>query len=300
MKFLLETEISSNESVDHLLLPENVAILAHSPPEPQPATFLRWAGSKKKLLTQIQEFWSTNFDRYVEPFAGSACLFFKLRPKAAFLSDKNAQLIHTFRMVADNPKKIYKAVTGMERDAETYYKIRATNPKKLGKFEQAVRFIYLNRNCFNGIYRTNRSGDFNVPFGGEKAGELVAEDVFVASATLLRNATLQAWDFGQTLRCARAGDFVYLDPPYAVNDRRVFREYSGKPFTTIDLARLSDHLDKMDARGIKFLVSYADSKEANTIASHWNSQVVSVRRNIAGFTGARKNAAELLFTNIDT
>lgn len=263
-----------------------------------PSTFLRWAGSKRKLLGELELYWDIRFERYIEPFAGSACLFYRLAPSISILSDKNAELIQALQTIAKHPDEVYDNFERIPRSKEDYLRLRATRPDTLNQLSQAVRFLYLNRNCFNGIYRTNRSGQFNVPYGGLQSGKIMSRKGFVSSAKLLSTAKLCACDFGTTLRNTRKGDFVYLDPPYAVSSRRVFCEYSGKPFTVQDLTRLSSHLTKMDRRGVKFVVSYADSRESREIAKYWNSRIVYVRRNVAGFTGARKKARELLFSNI--
>jgi DNA adenine methylase len=132
---------------------------------PKTRPFLRWAGSKRKQLVRLSAFWSNNHSAYVEPFAGSACLFFALSPKAAVLGDANAELIELFTMVRDSPNRLYNRLVHIPRDLETYYRWRARDPHSLDAETRALRFLYLNRNCFNGIYRTNASGQFNVPMG---------------------------------------------------------------------------------------------------------------------------------------
>ncbi len=263
-----------------------------------PKPFLRWAGSKRKQIPRLREFWSANYDRYVEPFAGSACFFFSLCPKKALLADKNADLIETFQLVRDDPNRVYDRVVAIPRTKERYYFERALNPAKLTPIQRAARFIYLNRNCFNGIYRTNLSGQFNVPFASSKVGAFITRDEFIETSKSLQCATLRSWDFGTTLRYVHDGDFVYLDPPYAVESRRVFREYGERPFCANDLSRLEEHLVKINQRGAAFVVSYADCREARSLAVNWNSCRMRVRRHIAGFADARRTAYELLISNV--
>jgi DNA adenine methylase len=162
-----------------------------------------------------------------------------------------------------------------------------------------VRFVYLNRNCFNGIYRTNKDGHFNVPFSADRTGAYFTLNELIECSRVLQNAELRAWDFGTTLRYVKEGDFVYLDPPFAVSRRRVFREYGVRPFDIDDVDRLGTHLRKIADRGADFLVSYADSSEARELARPWRWRRVPVRRHIAGFGEARKRAYELMITNID-
>jgi len=258
--------------------------------------FLRWAGSKRKQVTRLASFWTPEHKRYVEPFAGSACLFFELAPKAAVLGDTNSELIEVYRVVRDEPERLYRRLCRIGRNLTTYRRWRSINPRSLDRETRALRFLYLNRNCFNGIYRTNTDGHFNVPMG-RRTGEYFSKDDLVACSRMLTTTTLVAGDFVKTLERVRAGDFVYLDPPYAVTSRRIFRQYGKKTFDTTDIPRFSDSLDAITAKGADFLVSYADCAEARALAAEWHAVRLPVRRHVAGFAGARKNAYEWLISN---
>lgn len=260
--------------------------------------FLRWAGSKRKQISRLRPFWRPTYARYVEPFAGSCSLFFALAPREAILADKNAELIETYSTVREEAGDIYDRVAAIPRTQDVYYHLRGQCPATLTRTERAIRFIYLNRNCFNGIFRTNSRGDFNVPFASSRVGAFVTRDEFVAAATALCRAKLYATDFGSTLRHVRADDFVYLDPPYVVQSRRVFREYGARVFGPKDIERLRRHLCRIDSRGAHFVVSYADCQEARVLAKDWISYRIRLRRHIAGFASARRLAYELLITNI--
>ena len=260
--------------------------------------FLRWAGSKRKQISRLRLFWRPTYARYIEPFAGSCSLFFALGPERAILADKNSELIETYSAVREHSQEVYDRVIAIPRTQETYYALRAQRPPTLTRLERAVRFIYLNRNCFNGIFRTNTHGEFNVPFASSRVGAFVTRDEFLEAAELLRSARLYAGDFGSTLRHVRSDDFVYLDPPYAVQSRRVFREYGAEVFDEEDIARLRRHLCTINAKGAHFVVSYADCREARALAEGWISRRMRLRRHIAGFARARRLAYELLITNI--
>lgn len=162
----------------------------------------------------------------------------------------------------------------------------------------AARFIFLNRFCFNGLYRTNNQGVFNVPYGGNRTGSLPSKDHLRSIADMLRNCELESRDFEATVEQAGEGDFVYLDPPFAVGNRRIFRQYGPSNFGYEDLQRLSKSLKRADSRGASFVLSYAYCKEALTEFSFWPKRKVMVRRNIAGFAESRKTAAELIISNI--
>ncbi len=260
-------------------------------------TFLRWAGSKKQLLPILERYWSNEFSRYIEPFAGSSCLFFHLEPNAALLADINSELVVALRAIRLDVYRVIECLRRLPRSKTDYYRVRSIKPSTLGTFEAAARFLYLNSLCFNGLYRTNIAGDFNVPYHppGHKT---VPEELLIEAAKRLRSATILNGDFESTVESAGRGDFVYLDPPFAVSRRRVFSEYGPRLFDDKDLLRLGSCLERMNMRGAKFVVSYADCREARQLLSPWCTRRVRTRRNIAGFTGDRRVSYELLASNI--
>lgn len=259
---------------------------------------LRWAGSKRKILPILVSYWNPTFERYVEPFAGSAALFFKLQPRRALLGDINSELIEAYKVIRDRPDDVHRAVSAIPRNEREYYRVRGCNTNRLRAFGRAVRFMYLNRYCFNGIYRTNNDGHFNVPYAHLKPGVIPPIEDFRRSASLLQRASLRSGDFGEVLSSVRTGDFVYLDPPYAVESRRIFRQYHKREFSRKDLERLAMHLENIHRKGASFVVSYADSQEARSVFSCWNVRRIRVRRNVAGFASDRRIATEVLATNI--
>lgn len=214
------------------------------------------------------------------------------------MGDVNEDLIGALRAIRLDPARVIECLRRLPRGKKNYYRIRALDPTQFGLFETAARFLYLNSLCFNGLYRTNATGKFNVPYcpPGHKT---VPEDLIMEASKHLRRATLVKGDFEDTLDSAAEGDFVYLDPPYAVSRRRVFSEYGPTLFQTRDLRRLREVLLRMDRRGAKFVVSYADCSEARRIFDRWTMRRVKTRRNIAGFTGDRRGSYELLATNIE-
>jgi DNA adenine methylase len=274
---------------------------ASNPLQSKPAVkpFLRWAGSKRKQLPRLATYWSGAFHRYIEPFAGSACLFFHLAPPLAVLGDTNEDLIQVYEVVRDNPIQLYHRLLLLERDQPTYDRWRSLAPGTLDRETRALRFLYLNRNCFNGIYRTNVAGEFNVPMG-KRPGAYFSEQDLLRCSEMLCRVELVATDYQRTLERIRPGDFVYLDPPYAVGSRRVFRQYGKTPFQLSDFPTFSECVTAIDKVGAKFLVSYADCREARHLAKQWNATRFSVRRQVAGFAEARKNAYEWLITNTTT
>lgn len=263
-------------------------------------SLVRWAGSKKKLLPKLSAYWNKPYQRYLEAFAGSASLYFHLAPEKALLNDLNNELMDAYDVLRNQPDEIYAAIIAIERSEETYYLERSKVVAKLSSFERAVRFFYLNRLCFNGIFRTNNQGEFNVSYGGVKSGSFPGLEEWREASALLAKADLYNIDFEEFLTAnAKPGDFVYLDPPYAVSNRRIFRQYSAQTFGLGDVDRLSGVLDELNSRGCDFVVSYAKSPETKRIAGQWNVKQTLTQRNVAGFSEHRRRAVEVFMTNID-
>lgn len=261
--------------------------------------FLRWAGSKRKLVPILSQYWKEHSKRYVEPFMGSACLFFSLQPQSALLSDINAELVEVFESVKQFPNEVHEAVTAIPKGSDSYYKIRSQDYENFDSIQKAGRFLFLNRYCFNGLYRTNQNGRFNVPFGNRTGGIPTVEQ-FISASEALQNVTLISGDFESVIKTSiLPDDFVYLDPPYAVKNQRIFNQYGPDTFGLSDLERLKKTLDLIDSKGAKFLLSYADCDEIKDLLEKWNCDHVEVQRNIAGFVKHRRKAGELLFTNVN-
>src|SRR4029077_12013020 len=228
-------------------------------------SFLRWAGSKKQIVTELAKHCSNWRGRYVEPFAGSSCLFFHLEPPQAILGDLNWELICTMRTVRSQARLVLNRLREMPIGETAYYSIRSWNPRKLCRPDLASRFLYLNHYCFNGLYRTNGQGILNVRYGPPRSGRAVDEALVLQASRVLKRAVIVHGDFEEVISRAEAGDFVYLDPPYVVSSRRVFSEYGSDSFSSKDLARLEAALIHLDRKEVTFLITYADSAEARRL-----------------------------------
>jgi DNA adenine methylase len=257
---------------------------------------LRWAGSKRKLLPRLLSHIPETFERYVEPFSGSACLFFALRPRTALIADLNAHLIETYRIVREHPIKTARALAKLSSGPNEYYQIRGQSHESLSEIDKAARFIYLNRHCFNGVYRTNKCGQFNVPLG-TRLGVIPNETQFNRCARALRCAELVSGDFQSVLTKVAKSDFVYLDPPYAKKNSRMRGEYGYNSFAVCDLSRLRAALEEIDRIGATFLLSYANCSEIAEIQSLWFSDNISVKRQVSGFAKHREVVSEVLISN---
>ncbi len=257
---------------------------------------LRWAGSKKKLLPLLEEAAPANIRRYIEPFAGSAVLFLRLKPARAILSDLNTDLIKTYETVRCDPVKVWRLVRQIPAGHDDYYRVRDIAPATLDPISRAARFVYLNRYCFNGVYRTNREGQFNVARGKGCLG-IPSRELFEAFAQRLEAVDLRCSDFQATVRRASQGDFCYLDPPYAGTGTRDRGEYGPGSFKSLDLERLAGAMEGADKRGANVLLSYAEQPEVLTRFAGWHIKRLSVARNVSGFSGTRRRASEVLISN---
>lgn len=258
---------------------------------------LRWAGSKRKLVQTLIAQAPPRFDRYIEPFCGSACLFFHMRPADAILGDQNTALIQTYRTLRRHPRLVARRVAAFG-GGDSYYAVRASDPHRCTDVDQAARFVYLNRFCFNGVYRTNRSGAFNVP-RGTNTGKVPSELEFYRAAVALRSADLRAGDFETCLEGVKRGDFVYLDPPYGSSTRECYGEYGYDCFSSRDLDRLAVCLKRLDAAGAQFLLSFRRTRELLRRVKEFSVVHLKVRRHVAGFALSRATAAEVLVRNYD-
>jgi DNA adenine methylase len=257
---------------------------------------IRWAGSKRQMLSLLRGYWK-NDATYIEPFAGSACLFFDLEPSRAIIGDLNSELINSYRSLRDDPDSTLTELRALRPSKEQYYAARRQSPQDLAGADAAARFFFLNRHCFNGLYRTNMKGEFNVPFGMTKGTPQLDEGLLLSASKLLSRAQLVNADFEVTLDKAHRGDFVYLDPPYISRADKVFSEYLPNSFTDRDLSRLRDCLEELDRRGVIFVITYSECAEAQKLMAKWRPQRWKARRHIAGFASHRRFSFELIATN---
>lgn len=257
----------------------------------------RWAGSKRKILPHIKRHLPPIYKRYFEPFCGSACLYFDIRPQQATLSDMNPELIHAYLMVRDNPLQVHDFLSGLTVSSEEYLRIRGLDERTLADNERAGRFIYLNKLCFNGVYRTNLQGKFNVPMG-VRTGSIPTLDELLDYSKVLQGVEFLAGDFQAIVDRAEEGDFIYLDPPYSKPESRKRGEYGPNSFDFSDIQRLVDSLKSAEQRGISFTLSYCESDALlESISPDWFVESLSVRRHVAGFHQHRRVVGELLISN---
>lgn len=256
--------------------------------------FLKWAGGKRWLSERYPHLFATSFDRFVEPFLGGGAVFFRLMPQAAILSDCNARLIEAYVAIRDNWRLVRRLLREHEQQHSRsyYYRLRSVRPRST--FARAAQLIYLNRTCWNGLYRVNLRGAFNVPIG-TKSKVLLPTDDFARTSALLRTAQLRSCDFAETLSCTRTGDFVFIDPPYTVkHDHNGFIKYNEGLFTWQDQIRLCDAVKAAVGRGAKVLVTNAHHSSVRELYRGVGEHITLCRPSvIAGNSRARGLSNEL-------
>jgi DNA adenine methylase len=257
---------------------------------------LRWAGSKRKLLDELQAEVPTSFGTYIEPFVGSACLYFRVQPRNAILSDLNPSLIQFYRFARATPDAVLRSAIHVRRSRTGYYRARARYRRERNAVRRAGLFLFLNRFCFNGIYRTNAAGEFNVPFG-MRTGEFPTFRWFRLAARSLARARLLCSDFEPVVAKARKGDFVYLDPPYVYQSRKDRGEYGPGSFSLADIPRLCRTLDGLDRSRVRFLLSYLDCEEIQPLKSSFDHRTIPVARTVSGLVASRQVVSEVLIKN---
>jgi DNA adenine methylase len=257
--------------------------------------FLKWAGGKRWLPANYSHFLPTNFNRYIEPFLGGGAVFFHLTPKRAILGDSNRELIETYQALRGDWRKVvnFLKVHHRKHSTDYYYRIRATIPKTLA--ERAARFIYLNRTCWNGLYRVNLNGKFNVPIG-TKTDVLYEDDNFAAIHRALRSAELRCSDFEYLVDEARSGDLVFVDPPYTVrHNHNAFVKYNEQLFSWWDQERLFYALKRARKRGAKIVATNAFHSSVKSLyRGHFELIRVSRLSSISSKADTRAKYDELL------
>jgi len=223
----------------------------------KPMPFLKWAGGKRWLIEKHADIFPPCPGNYIEPFLGAGSVFFHLRPAHAYLSDTNLELIETYKAIRDNWRLVLKHLKRHRNNHSDsyYYELRSFSPKTLAT--KGARFIYLNRTCFNGIYRVNRQGKFNVP-RGTRNSVIFKTDDFEALSEVFQNVELNACDFEESIDRADNGDLVFADPPYTVrHNNNAFVKYNEKLFSWDDQIRLANSLKKAANRGAKVIATNA-------------------------------------------
>ncbi|MCZ7589941.1 MAG: Dam family site-specific DNA-(adenine-N6)-methyltransferase [Gaiella sp.] len=266
-----------------------------------PRPFLRWAGSKQRVLRQLVPHLPASFDRYFEPFLGAGSLFFLLRPTRVVLADACVELVETYRAVASDPNAVLDWLSGLNPlDKDLYYRVRARRSED--PVRRAAEFIFLNRAGWNGLYRVNSRGEFNVPYGAPKTANLIDSTNLLECSRLLaqRHMTITAGDFERVVEDCEPGDFVFFDPPYVTShNNNGFIDYNERLFSWKDQIRLAEVVRHLAAKNVNVLVTNANHKGVLDLYADFVTSPISRASTLAGSRAARRPVTETVIRTYD-
>lgn len=271
--------------------------------------FLKWAGGKLQLIEQLENLFPHKFRNYYEPFIGSGAVFFyvksKLKPNKVILSDTNEELINCFVIVRDKPSELVESLLNHRKkhSKEYYYAVRSIESNRLDSVDRAARLIYLNKTCFNGLYRVNSKGQFNVPFGDYESPSIFDKNTLFQASQILRGVHLQVMSFEKILDFAGKDDFVYFDPPYIpLSKTSSFTRYSKSDFSMKEQKQLSEVFEALDSRGCFVMLSNSDHALTRELYRDYKKNTVVVRaKRMINSVGSKRGAIdELIVTSYST
>ncbi|MBT5954292.1 DNA adenine methylase [bacterium] len=267
--------------------------------------FLKWAGGKRQLSEALCHFKPATFSNYFEPFLGGGAFFFQLLPETAYLSDINHDLITTYTVVKNNVSELIQELSSFSYSEETYYKIR--NQDRLSSYSQftdlqkAARFIYLNKTCYNGLYRVNLDNQINTPFGHYKNPLICDQKNLIAVSKKLQHVQLDIQPFQSTLKHVQKNDFIYLDPPYdPVSKTSNFTGYAKDKFGKDEQIALKNYCDAIDKKNAFFMVSNSSTDFIKDIYKDYTINTIKANRSINSNAKKRGPVDEVLITNYPT
>lgn len=267
-----------------------------------PRPVVKWAGGKRQLLEQMEKFIPKNYNTYIEPFVGGGALFFHLKPKKAILIDFNKDLMNVYRVIKQNVDELIDSLNKHKNEKKYYYKMRnADREPGFGEWsdvEKASRMLYMNKVCFNGLYRVNRKGQFNVPFGKYKNPTICDEDNFHAVHKILQNVILVQDSFEKCKDYAKEGDFVYFDPPYVpLSETASFTSYTRLKFDKSAQMKLHEVFVELDNRGCKLMLSNSHHKFILDLYKDFKIETLMATRAINCDAKKRGKIKEVLILN---
>ena len=261
----------------------------HSPLDLETRPLLKWAGGKTQLLPELLAKAPKKFGKYIEPFFGGGALYFALRPNGAIVADSNPELVNLYRAVAQSVEVVIERLCSCVNTEDAFYVMRALDWTSMDPADAAARTIFLNRTCFNGLYRVNKSGGFNVPFGRYKNPKIVDKEALRAASTLLCSSTIVQGDYKTVLATyAAPGDFVFLDPPYLpVSKYSDFKRYTKEQFYEEDHHELAHEVERLQQLGCYVLLTNSNHPLVHEFFGRYKMDVIQTKRHISCDAGSR-------------
>lgn len=271
------------------------------------APVLKWVGGKRQLLESFRPLLPKKINRYCEPFVGGGALLFRLQPKISYINDVNPELIRVYTVIKENVDDLIRELGTFKNTSEHFYSVRDWDRDKeyyakLSDVQKAARVLYLNKTCYNGLYRVNNAGEFNSPYGNYRNPNIINAPVLRAVSAYFNSADvhISAGDYAKVLQNLPKGTFVYLDPPYdPVSETANFTGYSRGGFTRDDQVRLREHCDDLNTRGIKFMLSNSATDFITDQYKDYNITIVRAKRSINSVGSKRGDVDEVVIRNYD-
>lgn len=270
------------------------------------APVVKWVGGKRQLLKEIEKFMPEKFSTYYEPFVGGGAVLFHIQPKKAVISDTNSELINLYNVIKNNVEELIIDLGKYENTEECYYRVREMDRlpeyKNMSDIQKASRIHYLNKTCYNGLYRVNSAGEFNTPFGNYKNPNIENKVTLRAVSNFFNQnqITILNEDFEKAVEGIKKNSFVYFDPPYdPVSNSASFTGYTEGGFGREEQERLKDLCDKLDKKGVKFLLSNSATDFIKDLYKGYNIHIVQARRSINSVASKRGEVDEVLVRNYD-
>lgn len=258
---------------------------------------LKWAGGKTQMLGDIMPKVPAQYGRYIEPFIGGGALFFALAPEQAVIADSNPELINTYQEIADHVEEVIRYLRQYKNTEEDFYTVRALDWKKMPKAEAAARMIYLNKTCYNGLYRVNKKGQFNVPYGKYKSPNYCDEEALYAASEILRRSTIVCGDYLSVLKeYARPGDFIFLDPPYLpISQYADFKRYTKEQFHEENHIELAKEVMRLYELGCYVVLTNSNHPLVHELYAPFQIEVIQTKRYIS-CNGSRRKGEDAVVT----
>ena len=274
------------------------------------APVLKWVGGKRQLLDKLTPLMPKTFSSYCEPFVGGGAMLFSIQPKTAYINDVNEELMLVYSIIKNDVNGLIQELSTYENTSDFFYRLRDLDRDKkkyeeLSDIKKAARIIYLNKTCYNGLYRVNNAGEFNTPFGNYRNPSIVNKPVLLAVSSYLNanSIIMSCGDYAPVLNGLSKGAFVYLDPPYdPVSSTASFTGYTRGGFSKDEQIRLRDHCNDLNDRGIKFMLSNSATdfiKEIYSENKSFNCKIVQAKRNVNSVGAKRGDVDEVVIRNYE-
>ncbi len=268
-----------------------------------PRPFIKWVGGKRQLIPQLSQHFPINFNKYIEPFVGGGAVFFYLLPQKSVLMDINPELINTYQVVKNKVEELIESLQQHKNDKEYFYEIRAWDRDKsrfrtLDKVERASRTIFLNKTCYNGLFRVNKKNQFNTPFGRYKNPTICDELNLRSVSVALKNTKIHLGDFSNSIKFAESGDFIYMDCPYhPVSDTANFTSYTKDDFGVVEQKRLHEVFSELDNKDCTVLLSNSYTPFILDLYQDYTIHIVHANRAVNCDPNKRGKIREVLISN---